>query len=236
MSKSLAVLRIGSVEEADIGLMGAHHDRSASVQEDHIDAHRSHLNVQLIGTGNTRLDVLNDIQKYKQSNKRGKTVAAEGILTAGVDYFDERFPAWREDAGVLKPWIDANMNFLGSGQVGKVSSAVLHLDETAPHIHFVSIPVTDVRMKNRYGEKYEQRNSYRTMFSDSVEHLAECRKNGTTSTDTKLGRLQTEYARAVAHVGLKRGVSSKRKHETPKQYRARIAAAEQAVLVQPITQ
>ena len=236
MSKSLAVLRIEPVEMADIGLMSAHHDRSASVQEDHVDSLRSHLNVQLIGTGNTRLDVLTDIQKYKQSNKRGKTVAAEGILTAGVDYFDEYFPSWREDAEVLKPWIDVNMNFLGSGQVGKVSSAVLHLDETTPHIHFVSIPVTDVRMKNRYGEKYEQRNSYRTMFSDSVEHLAECRESGTTSTDTKLGRLQTEYARAVAGVGLRRGVSSKKKHETPKQYRDRIAAAEQAVAMQPIPQ
>ena len=236
MSKSLAVLRIEPVEMADIGLMGAHHDRTASVQEDHVDSLRSHLNVQLIGTGNTRLDVLTDIQKYKQSNKRGKTVAAEGILTAGVDYFDEYFPSWREDAEVLKPWIDVNMNFLGSGQVGKVSSAVLHLDETTPHIHFVSIPVTDVRMKNRYGEKYEQRNSYRTMFSDSAEYLAECRKAGTTSTDTKLGRLQTEYARAVAAVGLRRGITSKKKHETPKQYRARIAAAEQAVPIQPITQ
>jgi Plasmid recombination enzyme. len=234
MSKNLAVLRVEPVHATDLGAMGAHHDRSVE-SDSHIDVSRSHLNMQLMGTGQTRLDALNVIQGVKAA-KSGGPVAAEGILTAGVDYFDEHYSGWREDSSVLQTWIDANVNFLQSGKVGTVTSAVLHLDEVAPHIHFVSIPISEVRLKNRYGERTENKISYGAIFADSKKHLAECRKAGTTSTDTKLGRLQTEYARAVASVGLRRGVSSKKKHETPKQYRDRIAAAEQAVPIQPITQ
>ena len=234
MSKNLAVLRVEPVHAIDLGAMGAHHDRSVE-PDGHIDASRSHFNMQLIGSGHTRLDALTVIESAK-SAKSGGPVAAEGILTAGVDFFDENYSGWREDGSILQTWIDANLDFLQSGKVGTVTSAVLHLDEVAPHIHFVSIPITDVRLKNRYGERMENKISYGAIFADSKKHLAECRKAGTTSTDTKLGRLQTEYSRYVATVGLKRGVSSKKKHETPKQYRDRIAAAEQAVPMQPITQ
>jgi len=234
MSKNLAVLRVEPVHATDLGAMGAHHDRSVE-PDSHIDASRSHLNMQLMGTGNTRLDALSVIQSVKAA-KTGGPVAAEGILTAGVDYFDEHYSGWREDSSILQTWIDANVNFLQSGKVGTVTSAVLHLDEVAPHIHFVSIPIAEVRLKNRYGEKMENKISYGAIFADTKKCIAECRKNGTTSTGTKLGRLQTEYARAVAGVGLKRGVSSKKKHETPKQYRERIAAAEQAVAMQTLTE
>jgi hypothetical protein len=233
MSKNLAVLRVEPVHAIDLGAMGAHHDRSVE-PDSHIDASRSYLNMQLMGTGNTRLDALSVIQSVKAA-KTGGPVAAEGILTAGVDYFDEHYSGWREDSNILQTWIDANLGFLQSGKVGTVTSAVLHLDEVAPHIHFVSIPIAEVRLKNRYGEKTENKISYGAIFADTKKCIAECRKNGTTSTGTKLGRLQTEYASAVACVGLRRGVSSKKKHETPKQYRARIAAAEQAVAMQAIT-
>ena len=234
MLKNLAVLRVEPVHAMDLGSMGAHHDRSVE-PDSHIDASRSYLNMQLIGTGNTRLDALSVIQSVKAA-KTGGPVAAEGILTAGVDYFNDRYAGWREDSSVLQTWIDANVSFLQSGKVGTVTSAVLHLDEVAPHIHFVSIPIAEVRLKNRYGEKMENKISYGAIFADTKKCIAECRKNGTTSTDTKLGRLQTEYARAVASVGLRRGVSSKKKHETTKQYRARITAAEQAVPMQTITE
>lgn len=234
MSKNLAVLRVEPVHATDLGSMGAHHDRSVE-PDSHIDASRSYLNMQLMGTGNTRLDALSVIQSVK-SAKTGGPVAAEGILTAGVDYFDEHYSGWREDSSILQTWIDANLVFLQSGKVGTVTSAVLHLDEEAPHIHFVSIPIAEVRLKNRYGERTENKISYGAIFADPKKHLAECRKAGTTSTDTKLGRLQTEYARAVAGVGLRRGTTSKKKHETPKQYRDRIAAAEQAVPMQTLTE
>ena len=234
MSKNLAVLRVEPVHATDLGSMGAHHDRSVE-PDSHIDASRSYLNMQLIGTGNTRLDALSVIQSVKAA-KTGGPVAAEGILTAGVDYFDEHYSGWREDSSVLQTWIDANLVFLQSGKVGTVTSAVLHLDEVAPHIHFVSIPIAEVRLKNRYGEKMENKISYGAIFADTKKCIAECRKNGTTSTGTKLGRLQTEYARAVAGVGLRRGTTSKKKHETPKQYRARITAAEQAVPMQTFTE
>ena len=234
MLKNLAVLRVEPVHATDLGSMGAHHDRTAE-QDVHVDVSRSHFNMQLIGSGNTRLDALSVIESAKAA-KSGGPVAAEGILTAGVDYFNDRYAGWREDSNILQTWIDANLGFLQSGKVGTVTSAVLHLDEEAPHIHFVSIPIAEVRLKNRYGERTENKISYGAIFADSKKHLAECRKAGTTSTDTKLGRLQTEYARYVATVGLRRGITSKGKHETPAEYRKRRARleAEAATEVPPM--
>jgi hypothetical protein len=234
MSKSLAVFRIEPVHESDLAAMAAHHDRRAE-QDVHVDTSRTGLNVQLIGTGDTKSDALKVIGSAKAA-KSGGPVAADGILAAGRDYFDEHYPNWRDDSSVLQPWIDANLDFLRSGKVGTVTSAVLHLDEEVPHIHFVSIPISDVRLKNRFGERVERKISYGAIFSDSKRHIAECRKAGTTSTDTRLGRLQTDYARAVASVGLRRGITSKSKHESPADYRKRRARleAEAAAAVPPM--
>jgi hypothetical protein len=57
MSKSLAVFRIEPVHESDLAAMAAHHDRRAE-QDVHVDTSRTGLNVQLIGTGDTKSDAL----------------------------------------------------------------------------------------------------------------------------------------------------------------------------------
>jgi hypothetical protein len=106
-----------------------------------------------------------------------------------------------------------------------VTSAVLHLDEEAPHIHFVTVPIAQVKTKNRHGERTTDKISFTALFSDTRKVIAQARWAGRTSEDTKLGRLQTSYAEAVAHLGLARGISSDRRHVTPKEYREAISKA-----------
>ena len=228
MSDYSAVLRVSPLTSQTISGAIAHQDRESAGFENHIDSERSYLNEKLIGSNDTRADVEDVLVDYKKANSKGP-IAVDGILTAGKDYFDKNYPGWRENKEVLKPWIDANKAFLESGKVGKVVSAVIHLDEETPHIHFIAIPVTKVKMKNRYGEKEEERISYGTLFSDTKKHLAICRRLGTTSTETKLGKLQTAYADAVKSVGLKRGITSEAKHTTPSQYREDINREKQSI-------
>lgn len=222
---ALAVIRVAPVKASALAPMSAHHARSASAQDEHVDPTRSHLNRQLIGSGNPHRDVLALASQYKL----GKTIddpnlAAEIILTAGQDYFDHDFPNWRTNADALKPWLDAQLDFLKSNEksVGKTVSVTLHLDEAAPHLHVVTVPVANIRVKNRHTDRIEPRISYAKIFGDDKPTLAEARRLHTTAIDTKLGRLQTLYAESMQEHGLniERGISNTgRKHIAPQDYR-----------------
>lgn len=224
---SYAVLRVAPVKLSALGSMSKHHAREHSVTDAHIDPARSTANRTLIGSGDPAADVHAVVQQVPMAMRQGDpTVAAEIILTAGRKYFDQQFPSWRSDPDTLKPWIDANLKFLQSSPdtTGKTVSAVLHLDEDAPHLHVVTVPIAPVRFKNKHQDKTEDRISYTKIFGDNQATLAEARRTGTVLETTKLGRLQTAYAEAVNHLGLERGLSNTgRKHVAPKDHRAALA-------------
>lgn len=189
--------------------------------EDHIDSSRSKFNKILVGTGSPSVDVLVSSEKFRMANRRG-AIAADLICSAGKDYFLENFPGWENDSSILAPWIEANMKFLKNKYGAGLSSAVLHLDEEAPHIHAMIVPLVETKIKNRYGERIETRINYTKLFGDSPKVLLEARKSGS-SDDTKLGRLQTEYAQSMGHLNLERGIrKSNKKHIKPREYRERI--------------
>lgn len=220
-----AVFRIEEVSTKALHLCAGHMTRELKETDLHIDKERIHKNMTLVGADSVvkvKSEVLDEMSKYRAHDKRTADSLASGILTANKDYFDTEFAGWREDSSVLQPWIDANLKFLNSGHLSVVKSAVLHLDEEAPHIHFLAVPVAKVTRGNRYGSKEYQRLNYNALFSDSLQHIEECRRLGTTSTGTKLGRLQTEYAKFVECVNLERGVTSEVRHVSPKKYRKMI--------------
>jgi 5S rRNA maturation endonuclease (ribonuclease M5) len=215
-----AVFRIKPITMSEVSGAVGHITRELIETDSHID--RSKENITLIGSDRVseiKAQLKSEADIHKVLDKRAGVVFVEGFMSANRDYFDEHFAGWQLKPDVLKPWIDANLRFFESGKVGIVKSAVLHLDEEAPHIHFVGVPVTTVTRGNRYGSADVERLSYNAMFSDSKQHVAECRRLGTTSTDTKLGRLQTDYAKSVESLNLVRGVTSSAKHVTPKQFR-----------------
>lgn len=219
------VFRIAPITTKDIPLAVGHITRELRETDIHIDTDRTRQNRFIVGRNSINeigADTMREMGKYQSNDSRTADYLAEGFMSANREYFDSEFKGWENDPDLLKPWIDASVEFLKSGKVGQVVSAVLHLDETTPHLHFVSVPVTQVTRGNRYGSKTVERLAYNAIFSDSKQHIAECKKNGTTSTDTKLGRLQTEYANAVSHLHLKRGVMSDARHVSPAEYRRKI--------------
>jgi hypothetical protein len=220
-----AVFRIKPIKIHELHGAIGHHTRELSQTDLHID--RSKKNYALIGPGKySEIKALleSEAGRHKILDKRAGVVFVEGLMTANRLYFDEHFAGWQTNPNVLKPWVDANLRFLNSGKVGTVKSAVLHLDEEAPHIHFVGVPVTTVTRGNRFGSTEVERLSYNAMFRDSRKHLTECRRLGTTSKDTKLGRLQTDYANEFKELNLVRGVTSRAKNISPKEFRTLIGS------------
>ncbi len=227
---ALAVLRVSPVKASALSSMSKHQMREHSTAEPHIDPLRSNANQVYLGSGTPETNVQKIVSQYRlaRGGQPDPTIACEIILTASKEYFDKSFPGWRDNPKVLTPWINAQADFLKKNPdtVGELASVVLHLDEDAPHLHVVTVPITDVRLKNSHTDRTERRISYSKIFGDTPMQLAEARRLGTTATDTKLGRLQTAYAEAMQEHGLDltRGNSNTgKRHVSPSQFREILA-------------
>lgn len=217
------VLRVKPIDTPE-ALDGAHKHqlRERDEPELHIDAARTKFNRTLFGTGNIRSDVESQVAKWDKAHAR-TTTCAEMVLTANADWFDQISPGWRENkiSPKMQQWIDLNMSMLREKYPG-LASVTLHLDEVAPHIHALIVPVATYDISFRRGSKTVTRIAYNKVFGDDAQVIAKARKTGNSEL-TKLGRLQTEYAKVMKPVGLVRGVrNSKAEHVTPSEHRQAI--------------
>jgi hypothetical protein len=194
-------------------------DRTFDEYAAHIDTSRTHLNQHLSDGYTSSSEALRTRVDSLKMKQKGKTqddeiVAAEVILTASSEYFEEKFKGWQDDASILQPWIDAQIKFAGEEWADDLVSIDLHLDELTPHFHIYLVPTA----MSKDGK--ERRISYGSKFTDTFKTIAKSRAAGGSTDDTKLGALQTRYAQAMQHLELKRGIrKSAKKHMTPRQYR-----------------
>jgi hypothetical protein len=94
----------------------------------------------------------------------------------------------------LKEWVKTQISFLEKENYGKCVNAVLHLDESTPHIHALILPIKDGKLNNK--SFWRGKNSY--------------------------GRLQDIYNTANSKFDLKRGEEKSKTlvdHTTLKDYR-----------------
>lgn len=122
-----------------------------------------------------------------------------------------------QSEGRLDEWCMDNMKWLGD-TFGRenIVSAVLHLDETTPHIHATLVPIVtgerrkakDEAEKNAGKKKYKKKNTNATrLCADDV------------MTRIKLKEYQDTYALAMAKYGLQRGINgSEARHTTTQEY------------------
>lgn len=124
------------------------------------------------------------------------------IVSAENEFFmpgenSELDASGRWDKKRLEEWTTASMEFLKTTYGAEnVLSATLHLDEKTPHIHVAIIPITP---------------DGRLSAFDWLGSPKKCRD------------IQTEYDRAVGHLGLKRGLKgSVARHQTTRRFYAEL--------------
>lgn len=107
-------------------------------------------------------------------------LAVEHVLTASPEYFRPADPAkagtWEQPR--LDAWREAATDWLRQRYGDRLVRATIHLDESTPHIHAVTVPVDDRGRLNA-----------RDLFGPG-----------------QLVELQTSYGQAVQHLGLERGL------------------------------
>lgn len=125
--------------------------------------------------------------------RANSVLAQEILMTASPEYFRPTDPAragwWEKDR--TKAWAVTTRDWIKSQYGDRLVSLHLHLDESTPHLHAVVVPITD-----------DGRLSARDLFGPR-----------------QLRDLQTSYARAMAPLGLERGIEgSKASHERVKAF------------------
>ena len=103
------------------------------------DPMKKELNRILIGSENVTEDVMMYLEGVKMRND--SVIARELVLSAGNGFWNKLNDEDREK------WIDANHQFLKKYFGDNCVYAVLHMDETTPHIHALIVPV----MNNKRG-------------------------------------------------------------------------------------
>lgn len=156
----------------------------------------------LLGTC-TPNDVAWRLPKKFRSNA---VLAMEGVLSASPGYFrpDNPAAAGRYDPERVGQWVTHSLRWLHVEFGDRLASAVLHLDEATPHIHCAVVPLTD-----------KGGLSARELFGPDA-----------------LRRMQTEYARELAPLGIRRGrKGSAAKHDEVAAYYGRVREAKERLPV-----
>lgn len=180
-------------------IQAVHNHNMRIVIEENVNSKKSNLNEILIGTENTRSDIMSYIKNNDIVIRNKDTVIFnEFVLTASPEFFfnnkDGSKKTRSEYNDNLKDWVKTQIEFLEKENYGKCVNAVLHLDESTPHIHALILPIVDNKLNNK--SFWRGKNSY--------------------------GRLQDIYNASNSKFGLKRGEEKSKTlvdHTTLKDYR-----------------
>lgn len=140
--------------------------------EENVDPTKSKNNIVLLGSNDLKKDI-NDYINNNNLSIRNKTtiVANEFVLTASPEFFfnnpDGTKKSRVEYEKNLQDWVKTQIKYINNNKYGVAVNAVLHLDESTPHIHFLAVPVYDNKLNNK--ALWRGKNSYSKLIDDYVK-------------------------------------------------------------------
>ena len=244
---SYQVLRIEKFSKGDLGKIGAETERTAKRhRNEDIDKERTPLNYYFKKSdGGLIAQWKKTLRDFDATFKETKTaVAFEGaVVTSDQTFFEERgyVPGEPLPKELQKFFADSYAFILRQigyhGTDRNVLSAVVHLDETTPHLQLYYLPIVDegrkkvyakgadgkvlrnekgspVQAKDKNGKSIYKRTQFKQPKICSSEFWEQ------RGAQTSFGNLQDEFYQQVAcYYGLERGeVGSSKKHTTKYQW------------------
>ena len=208
-----AVLHLEKTAGTDTG-MSAHIERTISPKN--ADPSRTHLNKELVafpeGVTNRTHAIQYRLDNAGLTRKIGKNqVRAIRILLTGSPDDMKKI----ESGGRLDDWCEDNLEWLKK-TYGKenIVSAVLHMDETTPHIHATMIPITTGERRKARQEQSTTKKKYHKKSPMDARLCAD-----DVMSRVKLKEYQNSYAEKMQVYGLHRGIEgSEAKHLSTSQY------------------
>ena len=204
LAPAFAVLRVEKLKGGKVAEADGHNRRTIPVPHRDPDGKFE----RLIGDPNADLDDLiqHRIAATGAKLRKDGVPAIEIMFGASPEYFRPDTPeAWGVyDEKRMEAWRDAAEKWAREKYGDNLITLDLHLDEGTPHAHAIVTPIT-TKMRKRRGkdEHYEQAVfDAKGMFGKQA-----------------LRDLQTDYANAIKHLGIHRGLKkSGRNHEDVKEF------------------
>ena len=154
------------------------------------DPKKSHLNRELIGTGNYLEDVNAIIKKSGALVQKNNVRSIEHLMTASPEFFKGK----SEDD--LKPFTQRCYKFLSDTYGSEnIASMSLHLDEKTPHVHAFIVPIVEGKLKS--GKKIKRLSAKK--YVDGKKAMQD---------------LQDNYANYFKDLNLERGRKHSKAHHT----------------------
>lgn len=186
------IMRTEKRKRTDLSGIQRENDRTATEYNNKIEPGMDILNVSLVQSDNWMQDIQQEIDRAGARTRSNSVIALDTIYTASREFFTGRDNAENDE------FFQDCLRF-HQQHFGHVISAVVHYDETTPHLHVISVPLTrDGRLSAR----------------DVIGNR------------TQMRRTQTEFYEQVGKgYGLERGVQQdgpeKREHITAQEHRLR---------------
>ncbi|HPY53950.1 MAG TPA: MobV family relaxase, partial [Treponemataceae bacterium] len=177
--------RTEKLKKGDLGGMAHHHDRSR--QTLNADPEKKLENKLIAGVESAKVPEIINSRITEIEERQGKKTRKDAVV--GIEVLMTASPEWfaGKEEWQIKAWSERSVEWAKKhfGE-NNIISAVLHRDESTPHIHLVAFPETP---EKKLTAKH---------WLDGVE---------------KMQAMQDGYAEAVKHSGLERGIKgSKARH------------------------
>jgi hypothetical protein len=196
-----AIMRVGKLKS--LGSVGGSEKHTARLQDTpNADPYKE--NIRLIGDNDDpeleKIVLAKIADNTKHKPRKDAVLCSEIFLSASPEYFRPHDPshAGEWDDSLMWNFANASKKWLQDNFGDKCVRAELHLDESTPHIHAYIVPLND---------KTKQL-SHKAMFGGDGRQAS-----------IKLSKFQDSYAKALAPLGIERGVKgSQATHTKVKEY------------------
>lgn len=137
------VMRIEKRKRQDISGIQRENNRTAAEYNNRVNREQSELNLPLIQSDNWTQDIRAEIERAGARTRSNSVIALDTLYTASPTFFEGKTQKQTED--FFRDCLQFHQR-----QFGHIISAVIHYDETTPHLHIVSVPLTaDGRLSAR---------------------------------------------------------------------------------------
>lgn len=129
------VMRIEKRKRQDISGIQRENNRTAAEYNNRVNREQSELNLPLIQSDNWTQDIRAEIERAGARTRSNSVIALDTLYTASPTFFEGKTQKQTED--FFRDCLQFHQR-----QFGHIISAVIHYDETTPHLHVVSVPLT----------------------------------------------------------------------------------------------
>lgn len=137
------IMRTEKRKRTDIGGIQKENTRTATEYNNRVSPGMDFLNVNLIQSNNWMQDIQNEINRAGAKARSNSVLALDTLYTASSEFFQGKTN--EENDKFFRDCLKFHERHFGH-----IISAVIHYDETTPHLHVVSVPLTkDGRLSAR---------------------------------------------------------------------------------------